>query len=299
MLVDRENNVWIGGKTGLHRFFYSPLVKLELPSAIGEFALAPDEHGRIWVGSQNPYLYKVENGKATIFKKQEGEFACAYRAPDGTLWIGMAGVLWRMVGDRLVSVALPEPVMRGQVTVQAMTADSSGRLWVSFGRGGLYRLQTDEWIPFGGQDGIPTTGPISAFTDKLGRTWFGYAKDRLVVMERDRVQVFESKDGLHVGNVTAIYGRGPEIWIGGEFGLQQMRGKQFQTITSLNQGWLRGISGIIETPSGDLWLNGLSGIFHLARQEIATALENPSHQVKGEYYSRRKGLPGYEWHRFS
>jgi signal transduction histidine kinase len=56
--------------------------------------------------------------------------------------------------------------------------------------------------------------------------------------------------------------------------------------------WLRGISGIVETRDGDLWLNGLSGIFHISKTEISEALRNTSYRVKGEHFGRRDGLPG-------
>ena len=48
----------------------------------------------------------------------------------------------------------------------------------------------------------------------------------LAVLEGDRVQTFGPSDGIRVGDITAIYGRGSELWVGGEFGLQQFdRGK--------------------------------------------------------------------------
>src|SRR5215510_3988811 len=56
---------------------------------------------------------------------------------------------------------------------------------------------------------------------------------------------------------------------------------------------LRGISGIVETASGDLWLNGLGGIFHVRRAEIAEALKDPAHRVRGDHFGRREGLPGF------
>ena len=99
-------------------------------------------------------------------------------------------------------------------------------------------------------------------------------------------------DGIRVGNITAIYGRGLEIWIGGEFGLQQFDHGKFHNIEAVDKEWLRGISGIVETANGDLWLNGLGGIFHISRAELQEALQDPAHQVSGEGFGRREGLPG-------
>ena len=56
--------------------------------------------------------------------------------------------------------------------------------------------------------------------------------------------------------------------------------------------WLRGISGIVETPDGDLWLNAISGIFHIRKAEISEALKDSAYRVKGEHFGRREGLSG-------
>jgi ligand-binding sensor domain-containing protein len=101
--------------------------------------------------------------------------------------------------------------------LQAITADRQGGMWVSFGRHGLYRLADGMWTPYGGRNDLPKTGVIVEFTDYLGRVWFGYVNNQLAVLEGDKVRVFGPSDGLQVGNILAIHGRGSEIWIGGDF----------------------------------------------------------------------------------
>jgi len=95
-----------------------------------------------------------------------------------------------------------------------------------------------------------------------------------------------------VGNITAIYGRGSEIWIGGEFGLEQFDQGRFHKITAVDDQWLRGISGIVETSGGDLWLYAVSGIFHIRKAEISKALKDSAYRVKGEHFGIREGLSG-------
>jgi PAS domain S-box-containing protein len=60
----------------------------------------------------------------------------------------------------------------------------------------------------------------------------------------------------------------------------------------VNDEWLRGISGIVETPNGDLWLNAISGIFHVRKAEISEALKDSTYRVKGERFGTREGLSG-------
>ena len=300
-LVDREGNIWFGAPTGLHRFFYSPLTKLELP--VGTFAMAPGDDGAIWIATASrPYLrvYRVFDGKAETFLRFESEFVnFLYRAPDKALWIGGNGGIWQVAGRKPVRIVLP-PELANQTDdryttsfLQAITEDQRGGMWISFGGRGLYRLADGIWMPYGGRTDLPRTRLLTEFTDSLGRVWFGYEKNQLAVLDGDRLRVFGPDDGVKVGNISAIHGRGAEVWIGGEFGLQQADNGRVRILSALNRELLRGISGIIETARGDLWLNSLSGIVHLPRSELSEALRDPNYQLKGHRFGRRAELPGF------
>ena len=305
-LVDREGNIWFGEQSGgVHRFFYSSVIRQELSknaSALSFFTVAPDDHGAVWItagdlGNRIPFnLHHVANGQVKVRKSPGSSGSLAgftYRGPDKTFWFGGEAGLWHLVEGNLLQVELPKQMADKSHFLQTITHDRRGGMWVSFGRQGLYRLADGVWTPYGGRKDLPTTGVVIEFTDSLGRAWFGYTKNILAVLDGDRVQVFGPGDGLRVGNVTAIYGRGSEIWIGGEFGLQQFNHGRFHNIHATNEELLRGISGIVETANGDLWLHGLGGIFHVRHSELSEALKNPGYQVKGEHFGRREGLPGF------
>jgi signal transduction histidine kinase/ligand-binding sensor domain-containing protein/DNA-binding NarL/FixJ family response regulator len=293
MLVDREGNVWFGDRTGVHRFSYSPVIKLQLPKENPYFALAPDAGGVVWIVAGNyesSILYRVAADKDQE-KSRENVQHFAYRARDNTLWFGGQAGLWHMVNGSLTRVDFPHELADKADRLQTITEDRSGGMWVSFGLFGLYRYANGVWTPYGSLRDLPP-GALIAFSDKLGRVWFGYPNGRLALVDGARVQVFGPSDGIRVGNITAIYGRGPQVWIGGEFGLQQFDDGRFHTITSVDEELLRGISGIVETANGDLWLNGLGGIFHVRRAEIMEGLKKPAYKVSGERFGRRDGVPG-------
>jgi signal transduction histidine kinase/ligand-binding sensor domain-containing protein len=292
-LVDREGNIWFGSTTGLHRFFYSPTVKQELPKASASlFAFAAADNGAVWSSAGDSDLYHLSNGQTEILRKR-ARWVVAYRAPDKTFWFGGDVGLFHLVDGKLVQTEFPPEMAKLGFFLQAITQDRKGGLWVSFGRHGLYRLADGVWTSFGGRKDLPRTGVVCEFTDTVGRVWFGYTNNQLAVLEGDEVRVFGPNDGVRVGNITAIHERATAIWIGGEFGLQQFDGGAFHNITAVNPQWLRGISGIVETADGDLWLNGLFGIFHIIRTEISAALKNPSYRVVGEHFGRREGMPGF------
>ena len=293
-LVDREGAVWFGDSKGIHRFSYSPLMNQEFPKEAPTFALTADEGGAVWVvaGDYNSTtLYRVADGKATE-KSQQNLQNFAYRAPDRSLWFGGKGGLWRVVNGSLNRIELPPEVAHNAIGPRTITQDPSGGMWVSFSGATLYRYAEGIWTLNGGRNDFPKQLIMIEYTDSVGRVWFGSSRSRLTVLDGHRLVTFGPSDGLRVGNITAIYGRGSEIWIGGEFGLQQFDNGRFHTIQSVDKESLRGISGIVETANGDLWLNALGGIFHVRRAEILEALKNPEYQVIGERFGRHEGLPG-------
>ena len=299
-LVDREGNIWFGDTRGIHRFFYTPLIRQEFPketSGSSKLALVADDNGAVWIsfGSLgNRFkadLYHVLGGKAERRLPQVTS-SFAYRAPDKTFWFSGEHCLWHLVGNDFVRVNLPPEMVNQFEFLQTITGDQQGGIWVSFGRHGLYRLADGIWTPYGGRDDLPKKAILFEFTDSLGRVWFGYMNSQLAVLDGDRVRRFGPSDDLQVGNITAIYGRGSEIWIGGEFGLEQFDQGRFHKIAAVDDQWLRGISGIVETPEGDLWLNAISGIFHIRKAEISEALKDSAYRVKGEHFGRREGLSG-------
>jgi ligand-binding sensor domain-containing protein len=57
-LVDREGNIWFGDTRGIHRFFYTPLIRQGFPKEIwksSDFAVVADDNGAVWIsfGSRN------------------------------------------------------------------------------------------------------------------------------------------------------------------------------------------------------------------------------------------------------
>jgi signal transduction histidine kinase/ligand-binding sensor domain-containing protein len=305
-LVDREGSLWMGDGSGIHRLSYSPLVRQVVPPAdLSLFMVAPGEGGAMWItaadGRGKSALYRVRDGKVDLERSLPGVSSFAYRAPDGTNWFAGEGGLWHLAGERFSRVDLPPELAELARFLVSMTHDGSGGYWVSAGGSGLYRLQGSTWTryrpspylpPEEARKLCPGSGVLVTFTDRANRIWLGCTKGQLAVVDGQTETHFGAKEGVQVGNVTAIHGRGSALWIGGEFGLQQYDQGRFHTIRGLDPEALRGISGIVETADGDLWLNGLGGIVHISRAEIAQAINDPSYRVSSERFDRRSGLPG-------
>jgi hypothetical protein len=236
-LVDREGNIWFGDTKGIHRFFYGPLIRQEFPREdLGnvDFALAVDDNGAVWISSGNSGgppkagLFYVSGGKAQ-HRLPQVTTSFAYRALDKTFWFSGEGCLWHHVGKKFLRVNLPRDVAKQFAFLQAIVRDKRAGIWVSLGGYGLYWLADGIWTPYGGRNDFPKTGVMTEFADSLGRVWLGYPKSQLAVLVGDRLRVFGPSNGLQLGNITTIYGRGPEIWLGVNLGWSSSTRDTFTT----------------------------------------------------------------------
>ena len=307
VLQDREGNLWFGTTGGLDRFVQSPVVSIPLqpisyrgalpiPSlhSFATSALAVGDQGMLWAAGIGPQvLLKIQNDRV-VTQLRDRAVDCAYRDPDGVVWLATPSAVLRLAHEPMDAIG-PKPgavtyhyhgamaagqglILRqvdlptaGGITVspqsrvKAITQDPLGRLWISMGAG-TFRLEGAGWTSLeslGGPHGTAT----AEFTDSEGRTWFGFA-NTVAMLDGDRVRVYSGKDGVRVGAVTSIQGRGTTIWIGGELGLEFFDGNRFKPVTPADGSAFGGISGIVLDPGSGLWFGENRGIIHLREAQL-------------------------------
>jgi signal transduction histidine kinase/ligand-binding sensor domain-containing protein len=290
MFEDHEGNVWIGTVKGLERFSERNVMR-ELVAP--EQGIAAADGGGVWVTSQPPGtpISIADKGRLIrSFPAHDIDIECVFRADDGSVWFGGPKDLWQYSQGWSGPIALPS--IAGGAGVQAMAHDRSGALWVSIVRKGVFRLTHGAWSEYGDLPELPKLTAITISADTNGRVWFGYTENRIALVDGNHVQLFTPKEGLQIGNVTAIYGRRSKLWAGGEFGLAVFDGQRFRALIPDATSSLNGITGIVETADGDLWLSASSGIVHIGAAEIRRAIEEPSSAVHGETFGPLDGLEG-------
>jgi signal transduction histidine kinase/ligand-binding sensor domain-containing protein len=293
---DREGNVWVGTSGGIERFRQTKLTPVTLPEPMEGPSLAAAADGSVWLASFVNTLLEVGD-RVVDHAGVPANITAAYRDLSGDVWFGGPGGMWHAPGGssssntRFTRVPLPDEAGPGEV--QAIARTPNGDLWVSI-RGqrmkGVFRRRGGAWsralLPAGFADQLALT----VVADSLGRVWLGYTGSRLLLATGDSIRVYAEGDGLHVGSVTAVAARGPRLWVGGESGLTILVDGRFRSVAATET--LRGITGIIETPGGDLWLNGVGGITHIEAAEIRRALENPAYRAHAERFDYHDGHNG-------
>jgi len=292
VLEDREGNIWVGTQTGLDRFQETDVVPVPIPAGSNDMVLIPGDHGDLWTASLNRGLMNIEGRSVTAHPQKETDWAttCGYRDADGSLWLGGPTGIRHYVEGRYIKVALPQDAQG--TWAFAIAPGGPGVFWTTISGGGLLRYAKGIWTKFGADQGLPKDLPTNNYTDAAGQVWFGYARNRLALFDGNKFRMFSANDGIATGDVMTIYGHGPHLWIGGEFGLELYRDGRFVTINSADPTHFSGITGIVETENGDLWLNAVNGIVYVAASEVRHALESPDYRMVFREFNYLDGLPG-------
>jgi len=299
VLPDRDGNVWAIARDAILR--YSPRRFLSMKTVPGwppsdgrsTMALVPLPGGELIFAdgqARGAYRFDGREVRKTAFDGDaSGSVAGAFRARDGSVWLGAHG-LWRLADGRVDEIELPDasPVQR----VRSMAEDREGGLWMAIFRKGLWRYADGAWSAKGGVAALPDAQPLVISADKAGRLWLGYLDGEVALLDGARVRIFTRADGLHVGHPLAVYGRRGTVWIGGDAGLARVDGDRVQMLAADGEDVLRGITGIVETAAGDVWVNGRSGIVRLPAAELALAAAQPGHRVWCERLDAADGIEG-------
>ncbi len=290
---DREGNLWVGTGAGVDRFSRSNVVRVLTEVSYTTGASVAGVAGTVWSTSTNAAhdgtypILEIRNN--TVVKEYPApRFTNAYRSPDGSIWFGGPTGIARFDAGHLTLTALPY-----NEDVQAMVQDRAGAMWVSVVRKGLFRLANGKWSPYGDLPALPRVPAIVATADSSGTLWFGYTGNRVARVDGPSVALFDTAEGVNVGNVTAIAAHGEHLWIGGERGLARFNGTHFSSLSCASSNPLTGISGIVELESGDLWLNGNVGIVHLSRAELENAERTAAYRGHCEVFDYLDGMTGY------
>lgn len=291
LLEDREGNIWIGTGKGLDRFRHAHFVAVPLPSDHLKLTLAAGENGELWAGSASAEALARVHIDGSIETIATDQAASMFRAPDGTVWWGGARGIWRIRDGRFELVRFPTLDLEWPWELFRDDTRQDG-LWIGYGDQGLLHYRDGTFVRERHPAGLPDVAPSATYHDPQGRIWFGYQGNRTALLDRGVPRWFSRADGLDVGRIRVIRGRGPHYWLGGELGLALYRDGKFTPVLTRGGERFGTVSGIIETADGTLWLNEMRGVVRIAATEVRQLLRNARHAIAFERFDLLDGLPG-------
>ena len=288
LLNDREGSTWVVSTKGLDHFRQAALTAIRLPKNWSRIAIVLDGSDAILAGQQG--ILHIDRTSISSVNDSLKEITCAYRDPHGTVWIGEADGLWSYSSARLTRVTLPAGLDPLFHVVQTMTMDRSGGLWVSFLHTGFMYYAQGQWS----KPSFPSASfhdpGLSAYTDSVGRVWFGLKHSRVEVLRGNEQIRYGPETGLDIGDVTAFYERSGQLWIGGWEGVAFQKQNEFHSLHLVGDAAIEGVSGIIQLASGDLWVNEGSGVLRITADEVKRAIQDPEYRARFALYTYLDGL---------
>lgn len=228
MVVDGDDNIWLGGPRGVVRRAAGGVVrKFDTTDGLPHIfvrSLALDHSGAVWAGT-NAGFARLRNGRFAPLDGPEGRDRdsvwCLYEDREGNMWTGAIN--------------------------------------------GLSRFRHDAFTAYGESEGLPGDDPVAVHQDRQGRIWVGYHNNGLALFSSGgRHQTFSSRDGLPSNEIFSIRdSRDGTLLLGTRGGLVRVQGTQFHTFSPKDQLGRSIVLDALEDSKGRLWLALPSGLAEL------------------------------------
>ncbi len=268
LLVDRQQNLWIGTRGGgLSCFRHGRFVAFPFQARLSSsliLSLYEDSRGALWVGTDGDGLLRFENGQVHVFTKADGladnsVFALSADG-QGTLWIGTHNGLSRLTANKFVTFTTKNGL--GSNYIRALHVDRNGIVWIGTNGGGLCRLSSDGMARYTQKDGLTDDIITALKEDSAGTLWIGTSNGGLNRFSHGRFSDFTAKNGFSGSGVWAIFeGREGNLWIGStDGGLNSLRDGNFTTISKQEGLTSEVVLPVYEDRQGALWIGSDQGL---------------------------------------
>jgi signal transduction histidine kinase/ligand-binding sensor domain-containing protein len=274
VLEDREGNIWIGSEKGLDKFRPATLrsePELTDPAAFGDKLMAASD-GSVYIG-QARTVYRVAPGgdpEPILRDVREPQSLC--EAPDGAVWITFATriVVWKK--DRpLKTFARPDT----DSLVYDCAFDSRGDYWISAAAGGLLRYRQGRWETMFRPPDARHVHPLTMIRDAQGRLVVQWTDRKLAWIDYP-ARTFTPLD-LGAGESTALTlypTANGDVFAAGAFGVSRFRAGRVETIWADQASSPSRISGMVQTPGGDMWIAYPRRLVRMGSQDLERAFAN-------------------------
>ena len=302
LLVDNENNLWVGTSAGLTRLRRSGVAVLSQNEGLGYGpvqGLAEAGPGMIWAGKSTDGLYAWSGTKfarlcADLFP-QNPQVNALLTSREGDCWVGWAQGLVHFPNPQAGIPETNEFSFFGQ-NVVALAEARDGVLWAGTREGELWCRRGGAWSA---QANFPRDHAITGIIEDVdGRAmWIGTEGGGLYRFT-DSVQARLGKhNGLLSDLVRALYldSQGT-LWIGTAGGGLARRSPQGRVTTFTTHEGLpdNTISQILEDDSGRLWLGSNRGLACVSKHQLDELAAGKNSAVYPQVFGRSEGMASEE-----
>jgi signal transduction histidine kinase/ligand-binding sensor domain-containing protein/DNA-binding response OmpR family regulator len=286
-----DGMLWLRTRQGLSRFNGQSFQEIPgIPpygmyaSAFPDKALAVDHEGRVWTGSHQGGLWRVEGTNAVEVAEatQKEDPDALHVAPDGKVWfsdtITRDGRLARFDGQRFEHLDIAESAIHHIVLAIHTTAE--GIMWLGEDAGGVTRFDPVRFTftRFGGGKDAPSSEVVKIRPGPDGALWFA-TQGGLYRYEEATLVNYSKADGLpdEVTFTSAVTTDGT-VWLAGagSFLARVKTGAieagESRFVDARTEGFDKtGVMALLADAKGGLWVGGapeLGGVYYHASNAV-------------------------------
>lgn len=306
MTQESDGTLWFGTTKGI-KCYTADLKPKPIPPFTGAVrVLLNDEHGTLWIGTDQNAVYAYRKGEYIHFGKELGlpgdKITALIEDREGSLWVGTDQGLSQMMDVKFRTLTATES--SGSEYVSAVTASRRGGVWIGSEAGVTY--YDGKRKTYGTEAGLPREGIKRIYEASNGDLYMVSGLRDLVVLSEGRMVARHTASTLVVGlaedsqgMIASVGGElyrasreamvpypfvGPKpnfIWIlnllvtrdgallvASEAGLFRIKDGLIRQWTSADGLIDQRVQGICEDQDGTIWLSLFSGIARLKDDKI-------------------------------
>jgi signal transduction histidine kinase/ligand-binding sensor domain-containing protein len=310
MFQDSEGNIWVATVNGLDRFHELSVVTYSRSQGLSDIpwggVLAATD-GSVWVANLDG-LNRLNQGLVTAYREHrtradvpeivgsglpEEGVGSLFQDSRGRIWISTLTGIGYLENDRFIPTVAPGG------SVDSLTEDTSGNLWIANRDVGLFRLSRNNefqqipWAAFGRQ----SPAVVLASDPLHGGVWLGFSDGGITWFRDGEVHSsFSGADGLGKGRVNDLrFDDGRALWIATEGGLSRLKNSRIATLTGKNGLPCDAVQWTIEDAAQSVWLMMPCGLVRVARSELdawAIATDKTPRTIRTTVFDSSDGLRG-------
>ena len=281
LLVDKDQNLWVGTSAGLVGIWPKRAHCLLPPGNLSDRriqGLAPAAKGGVWVTTEDAGLYHYD----TTWRHIEGipdqikVLTTVDESASNCLWVGIGG---KGLG-RLENGIFTQPVPEISGSIRSVFTATNGDFWVG-SRESLFQLAAPDFANVRRlvRDAVVVT---CIEGDGKGGIWFGTTGVGLGHSSGGEVTYWQRKQGIPSENIFALHRSDDEtLWCGTDgSGLMRLKNGKVSVITTKNGLPSDTVVQIIDDDQGRMWLGTYAGICAVDLNELNLCAEGQTTEVR-------------------